>query len=92
VVRRAAESSPVASPASVEPDPTVSIDARSEQAPAPPAPKPTAKRRDLGGVYITQANILRKNQPAWKPGERIVLTDAEARHYLKFDAITPVED
>jgi hypothetical protein len=56
-------------------------------------PKASSKkpRRNLGGVYKTK-NQIRFNGEYQPVGTVLTFTDAEARHYLKFNAVEAVED
>lgn len=53
-----------------------------------PSKKP---RRNLGGVYKTK-NQIRFNNEYQPSGTVLTLTDAEARHYLKFGSVEAIDE
>jgi len=56
---------------------------------ATPAPS-KRPRRNLAGVY-TCKTCVRQAGVKHNPGDELTLTDEEARHYLKLEAVTPLD-
>jgi len=52
---------------------------------------PSKPRRDLGGLYKTK-NQVRFNGVYQNAGSILTLTDSEARHFLKFNAVEAIDD
>ena len=57
-----------------------------EEAPSPP-PK---KIRDLGGMYRCKT-VIRKDGQKIPCGTELELTNEEARHYIKFEAVEALD-
>jgi len=47
-------------------------------------------RRNLSGAYKCKTRV-RKDGSTHLPGTTLTLTDAEARHFLKFEAVEPLD-
>lgn len=59
--------------------------------PVKATPVPSKRpRRDLGGVY-TCKTCVRHGGVKHSPGTELQLTDAEARHYLKFNSVVALD-
>jgi hypothetical protein len=83
-----------------EQDGATSTPAEPEYPPAPAGPKAqplaieekrvTLPRRNLGGQYKCKT-CVRKDGTRHHPGTTLTLTDDEARHYLKHDAVEALD-
>jgi len=59
--------------------------------PVKATPVPSKRpRRNLAGVY-TCKTCVRHGGVKHNPGDELTLTDAEARHYLKLEAVSPLD-